>query len=43
MKIKMILIALTALLSLASCGDDDCGIQLTQDEIIGDINTGKRL
>lgn len=42
MKIKMILIALTALLSLASCGDDDSGIQLTQDEIIGDINTGKK-
>lgn len=39
MKIKMILIALTALLSLASCGDDDSGIQLTQDEIIGDINS----
>ena len=43
MKIKMILIALTALLSLASCGDDDSGIQLTQDEIIGDINTGKKI
>lgn len=39
----MILIALTALLSLASCGDDDSGIQLTQDEIIGDINTGKKI
>lgn len=43
MKIKMILIALTALLSLASCGDDDSGLQLTQDEIIGDINTGKKI
>ena len=43
MKIKMILIALTALLSLASCGDDDSGIQLTQDEVIGDINTGKKI
>lgn len=43
MKIKMILIALTALLSLASCGDDDSDIQLTQDEIIGDINTGKKI
>ena len=43
MKIKMILIALTALLSLAGCGDDDSGIQLTQDEIIGDINTGKKI
>lgn len=43
MKIKMIVIALTALLSLASCGDDDSGIQLTQDEIIGDINTGKKI
>lgn len=43
MKFKMILIALTALLSLASCGDDDSGIQLTQDEIIGDINTGKKI
>lgn len=43
MKIKMILIALIALLSLASCGDDDSGLQLTQDEIIGDINTGKKI
>ena len=39
----MILIALIALLSLASCGDDDSGLQLTQDEIIGDINTGKKI
>lgn len=43
MKIRMILMALAALLSLASCGDDDSGIQLTQDEIIGDINTGKKI
>ncbi len=43
MKIRMILMALTALLSLASCSDDYTGIQLTQDEIIGDINTGKKL
>ena len=35
--------ALAALLCLASCSDDDSGIQLTQDEIIGDINTGKKI
>ena len=39
MKIRMISMALAALLCLASCSDDDSGIQLTQDEIIGDINT----
>ena len=43
MKIRMISMALAALLCLASCGDDDSGIQLTQDEIIGDINTGKKI
>ena len=43
MKIKMILIALTALLCLASCSDDDSGIQLTEDEVIGDIITGKQI
>lgn len=43
MKIRMILMALTALLCLVSCSDDNTGIQLTQDEIIGDINTGKKL
>ena len=43
MKIRMILMALAALLCLASCSDDDSGIQLTQDEIIGDINTGKKI
>ena len=43
MKIRMISMALAALLCLASCSDDDSGIQLTQDEIIGDINTGKKI
>ena len=43
MKIRMILMALIALVSLASCSDEDTGIQLTQDEIIGDINTGKKI
>ena len=43
MKIRMILMALAALLCLTSCSDDDSGIQLTQDEIIGDINTGKKI
>lgn len=43
MKTKIILMALIALLSLASCGKEDSGIQLTQDEIVGDINTGKKI
>ena len=34
--------ALAALLCLASCSDDDSGIQLTEDEVIGDIITGKQ-
>ena len=43
MKIRMILMALAALLCLASCSDDDFGIQLTEDEVIGDIITGKQI
>ena len=43
MKIRMILMALAALLCLASCSDDDSRIQLTEDEVIGDINTGKQI
>ena len=43
MKIRMILMALTALLFWASCSDENTGIQLTQDEIVGDINTGKKI
>ena len=43
MKIRMILMALAALLCLASCSDNDPGIQLTEDEVIGDIITGKRI
>lgn len=41
MKIRMILMALAALLCLTSCSDDDSGIQLTEDEVVGDIITGK--
>ena len=43
MKIRMILMALAALLCLASCSDDDSGIQLTKDEVTGDIITGKQI
>lgn len=43
MKIRMILMALTALLFLASCSDENTGIQFIQDEIVGDINTGKKI
>ena len=43
MKIRMILMALAALLCLTSCSDDDSGIQLTEDEVIGDIITGKQI
>lgn len=43
MKIRMIFMALAALLCLASCSDDDSGIQLTEDEVIGDIITGKQI
>ena len=43
MKIRMILMALAALLCLASCSDDDSGIQLTEDEVTGDIITGKQI
>ena len=43
MKIRMILMALAALLCLASCSDDDSGIQLTEDEVVGDIITGKQI
>ena len=43
MKIRMILMALTALLFWASCSDENTGIQFTQDEIVGDINTGKKI
>lgn len=43
MKIRMIFMALTALLFLASCSDENTGIQFIQDEIVGDINTGKKI
>lgn len=43
MKIRMISMALAALLCLASCSDDDSGIQLTEDEVVGDIITGKQI
>lgn len=43
MKMRMIFMALAALLCLASCSADDSGIQLTEDEVIGDINTGKQI
>ena len=43
MKIRMILMALAALLCLTSCSDDDSGIQLTEDEVTGDIITGKQI
>lgn len=43
MKIRMIFMALAALLCLASCSDDDSGIQLTKDEVTGDIITGKQI
>ena len=40
-KIYLLVMAFVALL-MVGCSDDD-GIQLTQDEIIGDINTGKQV
>ena len=40
-KIYFLAMAFVALL-MVGCSDDD-GIQLTQDEIIGDINTGKQV
>lgn len=43
MKIRMILMALADLLCLASCSDDDSGIQLTEDEVLGDIITDKQI
>lgn len=43
MKFRMIFMALAALLCLASCSDDDSGIQLTEDEVTGDIITGKQI
>lgn len=43
MNIRMILMAFTALLFWASCSDENTGIQFTQDEIVGDINTGKKI
>ena len=43
MIIRMILMALAALFCLTSCSDDDSGIQLTEDEVTGDIITGKQI
>ena len=43
MKFRMIFMALAALLCLTSCSDDYSGIQLTEDEAVGDINTGKQI
>ena len=40
-KIYFLAMAFVALL-MVGCSDDD-GIRLTQDEIIGDINTGKQV
>lgn len=40
-KIYFLAMAFVAIL-MVGCSDDD-GIQLTQDEIIGDINTGKQV
>ena len=43
MKIRMIFMALAALLCLASCSDDDSGIQLTKDEVTGDYSDGESI
>ena len=43
MKIRMILMALAALLCLASCSDDDSRIQLTEDEVAGDYSDGESI
>lgn len=43
MKIRMIFMALAALLCLASCSDDDSGIQLTEDEVAGDYSDGESI
>ena len=43
MKIRMISMALAALLCLASCSDDDSGIQLTEDEVAGDYSDGESI
>ena len=43
MKIRMIFMALVALLCLASCSDDDSGIQLTEDEVAGDYSDGESI
>ena len=43
MKKRMIFMALAALLCLASGSDDDSRIQLTEDEVLGDIITGKQI
>ena len=43
MKIRMIFMALPALLCLASCSDDDSGIQLTEDEVAGDYSDGESI
>lgn len=41
-KIYFLAMAFVALL-MVGCSDDESGIRLTQDEIIGDINTGKQV
>ena len=43
MKIRMIFMALAALLCLASCSYDDSGIQLTEDEVVGDYSDGESI
>ena len=43
MKMRSIFIALAALLCLASCSDDDSGIQLTEDEVAGDYSDGESI
>ena len=43
MKFRMIFMALAALLCLASCSDDDSGIQLTEDEVAGDYSDGESI
>ena len=40
---RMLLMTFLAMAGLAACSDDDSGIQLTEDEVIGDIITGKQI
>ena len=40
MKNKFLLLMVVGIVFFASCSDDDSGIQLTEDEVFGDIITG---